>query len=133
MAVFLSVDDEHKYVLTQFVGAVNDTVLFRSHERLRKWLADHGRHSGIADFSQVTSCEVTAQGVAMLASDAPLISESYLRIVVAPQDEVFGMARMYEMLGGATRSNRVHIVRTYEEARHLIGIGLLSFEPLLDW
>lgn len=133
MGVFLSVDGEHRFLLTQFVGTVNDTVLFSSHEKLRQWLSAHGDHSGIVDFSQVTSCEVTAKAVATVACDAPLIPESCLRIIVAPQDVTFGMTRMWEMLGGATSSNKVHIVRTYDEACQMAGMELLRFEPLLDW
>lgn len=133
MAVFLKVDEKHRFFLAQFVGTVDDALLLSTYERLQKWLAKHGNYSGIADFSETESFEVTAHGVESLVAIAPLIPEGCQRIVIAPQDEAFGMSRMYQILRSVTRSYRMQICRSHEEACRLAGTEQFNFEPFLDW
>jgi hypothetical protein len=80
----------------------------------------------------VDSFAVTAQGVNRLAADTPLVPDQYRRIVVAPQDEIYGMTRMFEMLGSGTR-DRVDVVRTMAEACRQVGVDGLTLRPLMDW
>jgi hypothetical protein len=95
-------------------------------------MENHGSISSITDFSEVTSFDVTAQGVNLLAANSPMVPDGYLRVVVAPQDEAYGMSRMFEMVGSLTR-NRVDIVRTMEEAYVLAGIKKPDCCPILNW
>jgi hypothetical protein len=130
MGVFLSFDEADRILLVRFEGTVSDDVLLDRFRLVRQWVAAHGYCSSISDFTSVTSFEVTALAVNQLAADAPLVPDEFLRIVVAPQDEVYGMARMFEVLGSSTR-NKVHIVRTLEEAYLIAGIGEPGFYPLM--
>jgi hypothetical protein len=132
MGTFLSLDELQGVLFIRFEGVVTDRVLLERYETVREWIAGHGFYSSISDFRQTDSCEVTAHGVTQLAANAPLVPDDYLRIVVAPQDEVFGMTRMFEMLGSATR-NRVHVVRSLAEAYLLAGIERLDLHPILEW
>ncbi len=131
MVAFLSFDELHRVILIKFAGTLTDEVLLSHFKLVREWLTVHGHHSNITDFSDVTSFEVTAQAVSQLAAGAPLVPDDYLRVVIAPQDEVFGMVRMFEMLGSGTR-DRVHIVRTVAEAYELTGIESPGFRPVLN-
>jgi hypothetical protein len=121
MRAFLSFDELNRILHIGFNGIVTDDVLFRCYEQVREWIAFHGHCSSISDFTDVTSFEVTALAVSQLAAGKPLVPDDFLRIVVAPQDEVYGMARMFEVLGSPTR-DKLHIVRTLEEAYRLAGI-----------
>jgi hypothetical protein len=132
MGVFLSFDEAQQILYIRFEGLVTDSVLLSRYQQVREWIADNGQHSSVTDFSDVTSFEVTSQGVDQLASNSPLVSDDFLRIVVAPQDVIFGMARMFEMLGSSTR-DKVYVVRTMAEAYRLLGKQSLDLHPLLEW
>jgi len=132
MGVFLSFDELHRVLYIRFEGIVTDDVLLSRFDQVRAWIAGNGRFSSITDFTGVDSFRVTASGVSQLAANPPLVPDSFLRIVVAPQDEIFGMTRMFEMLGSATR-NRVDVVRTMAEAFQVAGVQSLDLHPVLDW
>lgn len=86
--------------------------------------------SGITDFTGVTAFEVTPQTVRELASMRPAIpDQDLLRVIVASSPDVYGMARMFESHGEATRPN-LHVVRTYKEALVIVGVIEPEFEPI---
>jgi len=132
MGTFLSFNEPHGVLLVQFHGVVTDEVLLERFEVVRAWFGSHGHHSSISDFSEVSSFEVTSKAVTQLAAHKPLVPDGFLRIVVAPQDEAFGMTRMFEALGSKTR-NQVYVVRTHAEAYRLIGVESLEFQSVLEW
>jgi hypothetical protein len=86
--------------------------------------------AGIVDLSAVTSFEVSPQTIRRLAKSEPAMPEpSRLRVIVAISSHVFGMARMFEFEGEATRPN-LHVVRTVDEAWAILGIHEPRFEPM---
>lgn len=130
MGDFLRIDAEKQILLIHFEGVVTDESLLDGYRRVRKYFIEHGHCGNISDFTGVTSFEVTARAIRSLASNTPLVPESFVRILVAPKDEVYGMARMFEM-AGSMMGNRVDIVRSLGEAYQLAGIdgrGLQKIE-----
>ena len=86
--------------------------------------------AGLTDFTAADSVEVSPKTIRQLASLPPLLTEiSRVRCIVAPTDKVFGLARMFELQGGYTRSN-LHVVRTIKEALAVLGVPEPKFEPL---
>jgi len=86
--------------------------------------------SGITDMTGITAFEVTSQTVRELAGMRPAIpDQDLLRVIVASSPEVFGMARMFESHGEATRPN-LHVVRTCKEALAIVGVLEPKFEPI---
>jgi hypothetical protein len=132
MTVFLSSDEGRRIVYIRFQGAIGDDEAVSYYRRLAAWFIAHGYRSNITDFSAVTSFTVTTQTVNKLAANTPLVPNGFHRIMVAPQDSVFGCARMYEMLGSGTRDT-VHVVRTMAEACQLLGVESLDLEPVTEW
>jgi hypothetical protein len=132
MGILLSLDELHRVLYIRFEGVVTDDVLLKSYDRVREWVSSHGPASSITDFTEIASFEVTANGVSQLAANSPLVPDNFLRIVVAPQDEVFGMTRMFGMLGSGTR-NEVHVVRLLADAYQLAGVESPEFHPILYW
>jgi hypothetical protein len=132
MGVFLSLDESNQVLFIRFEGVVTDDVFLDRYQIVREWIAAHGFISNISDFTEVISFQVTAQAIGQLAAHSPLVPDGFQRIVVAPQDQVFGMTRMFEMLGSPTR-DKVHIVRTVTEAFILLGIEAPNLCPLLEW
>jgi hypothetical protein len=87
--------------------------------------------AGIMDLTAVTSFEVSPQTIRELAAMRPVLpDDQLLRVIVAPSPDVYGMARMFETHGEATRPN-LHVVRAYKEALVIVGVQQPKFE-LLD-
>jgi hypothetical protein len=87
--------------------------------------------SGITDMTGVTVFEATSQTVRELAGMRPAIPDTdLLRVIVASSPDIFGMARMFESHGEATRPN-LHVVRTRKEALAIVGVLEPKFE-LID-
>lgn len=129
MGFILSFDATQKVLFIQIVGDVTDDIVLDGYQKTREWIAVHGQCSQISDYSSATSVKLTAEAIRKLASLPPLVSDQFLRIVVAPQDSVFGMARMFGAYGGQTRS-RVDVVRTLREASELLGVTSLDLQPV---
>lgn len=86
--------------------------------------------AGVVDLTEVTSLEVSAQTIEQLAKSTPVLRDPNLRrVIIAPSPGIYGMMRMFEMLGAGTRSN-LHVVRTEREAWAILGVQNPRFEPL---
>ena len=86
--------------------------------------------AGVADFSAVTSFDVSVERIRMLARMAPaMLQTSRPRVIVAPSNHIYGMMRVSESDGKARRPN-LHVVRTLEEAWAILGVRNPQFEPL---
>jgi hypothetical protein len=132
MGAFLSLDEAHRILTIRFEGIVTDDVLLHRYQQVRQWVAVHGYFPSISDFSDVASFEVTPVGVRELAAQSPLVPDGFLRVVVAPQDEVYGMTRMFEILGSETR-NSVYVFHSLAEAYQLMGVESLNPSPIINW
>ena len=86
--------------------------------------------SGVVDMSGITSFEASPQTVRDLAAMTPIIPDlDLLRVIVAPAPDIFGMARIFESHGEATRPN-LHVVRSYKDALVIVGVQNPQFEPV---
>jgi hypothetical protein len=86
--------------------------------------------SGITDLTGVTAFEASSQTIRELAGTRPVIpNPDLLRVIVASSPDVYGLARMFESHGEATRPN-LHVVRTCKEALAIIGVVEPKFEPI---
>jgi hypothetical protein len=132
MSALLSSDETHGILHISFQGPIGDEDAIKLYTRIAAWFATHGYRSNITDFTGVTSFTVSARTVTALAAKVPLVPNGFQRIMVAPQDTVFGSARMYEMLGSGTRDN-VQVVRTLGEACKLLQVESLDLKPIDKW
>ena len=87
-----------------------------------KYLALTKPGGGLLDFSMVTSFDVTPAIIQHLTNLAPVLTNQALpKVLVAPVPAVFGMMRMFEILGDRTRPN-LHVVGSEEEAWAILGV-----------
>ena len=84
---------------------------------------------GIIDFSGATTFDVSNETIRRLANLPPVFGGTSPGIIVASQDILFGMARMFSILGERTRPN-MQVVRTIEEAYEILGITAPQFSLL---
>lgn len=91
----------------------------------RRFVAAHGDCSAIADFSNVEHVDVDLTYWRSLG-EVSRVMRNTKRVLVAPQDTVFGMIRMYG-LRQANRGDEPMVVRTLQEAYDLLGIKTPDF------
>jgi hypothetical protein len=119
-----------------FRARFEGTVTF---ETLRKFIGDtsnfvlergHGSLIGIVDFGDVTTFDLSPQDVRELAILPPAIQDrEALRFIIAPSPAIFGLARMFELLGQETRPN-LHVVRSPKEVWVILGFEEPAFETV---
>jgi hypothetical protein len=128
MASYFDFDIKNKIIRCRVEGIVTDRSL-REHYRM---IAQHGAerptYSGILDMSGVVSFNVSAATVRQLAQLPPAIPDPNIpRVIVAGSNQMFGLARMFEIQGSDTRPN-LHVVRTEKEALAILGVTAPDFK-----
>jgi len=86
---------------------------------------------GIMDFSDVRNFELSPLDIREIASRPPVIRDrEALRFIIAPSALIYGLARMFELLGQETRPN-LHVVRSAKEVWVILGMEEPEFEPVV--
>jgi len=122
-------DATNRVVCWRLQGEVTEDFLVESVRLVADILAHTSPKSGIIDFSLVTSFRVSADLIQRVADSEPVFPASLPRVIVAPADHVYGMARMFAVLSQDTRSN-TRVVRTMEEAYQLLHIKEPEFKAM---
>ncbi len=130
MACYFDFDPTNRILRCRLDGSVTDEILAAFYQALTEQIARIDPRSAIADFSAVTSFTVSTQTVRGLARSEPAMPDaSRVRVVVAPPDDIYGIARAFQLAGEHTRPN-LHIVRTLKEAWAVLGVQDPHFKPL---
>lgn len=122
-------DPVNKVVCWRLQGEVTEDLFAESLRLVADILAETNPKSGIVDFSQVTKFQISTETINRVASSKPVFSAELPRIIVAPADHVYGIARMFAVLSSDTRKN-VEPVRTMDEAYKLLGIKDPEFREM---
>jgi hypothetical protein len=86
--------------------------------------------AAIADFSAVTSLNFGPQTLLDLAKFPPVLPDpNQPRVILAPSEEVFGSARIFQYNIEQTRRN-VHVVHKLGEACAILGVQQLEFKAI---
>jgi hypothetical protein len=88
--------------------------------------------SAITDFSPVTSFEASSETIQKLARSAPVMTDdSAPRFIVAPSAHMFGMARMFQLVGEHRRA-ALRVVRSTQEVYAALGVKEPCYEPISE-
>ena len=130
MAFRFEFDPTNKILLMRFEGLVTDESLAEFYAALRNYSTATDARAAILDFSFATEHAESAEFVHELASREPAVQDpTRPRFVVVPSTVGFGLARMFQIVGGPTRP-LLQIVRTVDEALATLGVRSPHFEPL---
>ena len=129
MGFMMSFDARNNLLRMTLEGRVTDAILSDSYATAAKYVAANPPCRGIWNFSDVTQFEVSTDTIQGLARSSPIILSGHMRVIVAPQDHLYGMARMFQILGQETRSD-LHVVRTMDEAYRLLQVESPEFGPV---
>lgn len=129
MGFVMDFDARNNILRVTLKGRVTDAILFEAYATVARYAASHPPCRGITDFSEVTEFEVSSTAIKQLAASSPAIPTGYMCVCVAPLDFIFGMVRMFQILGEDTRPD-LRIVRTMDEAHRLLGVESPNFTPV---
>ena len=124
MGFVFDFDPTHQILRSTFSGRVTDEDLL-NHQRVGLLLVTSlDPRFAIIDLSGADPFEVTSDGMRKLAKLPPAMPKvDRPRVVIAPSDYTFGMARIFEIEGEATRPN-LHVVRSAKEAFAILGVEM---------
>jgi hypothetical protein len=122
-------DSRNGILRCRLEGAVTDESLKECYKVAVKCAALTNPRVGIADFSDVTSVDVSAQTVRDLAQRPPAMPGSRPRFLVAPSACLYGLARMFQQCGSEERLE-VHVVRSVDELYTFLRVREPQFEPV---
>jgi|SRR5208337_2570638 len=129
MAFVLEFDARNGILRVRLEGRVTDAILLDCYGTTAKYVASHPPCRGIVDVSAVTKFDVSSTAIRQLTKIPPAFPAASMRIFVAPQPHVFGMARMFQMLSEESRPH-LHIVHTLDEAYSLLEVEAPEFSPV---
>ena len=110
-------------------GNLTDESLLRGDAEGRRLLAARPPCRGIQDLSKVTKVDASSGTIQRIASQPPAYGPGQTVVFVAPKDVVFGLSRMFVIVGEPSRPS-AYVVRTLEEAYHLLEVDSPHFSPL---
>jgi hypothetical protein len=113
-----------------FEGVLDDAALRHAYRELKRYVRATEPAAGIWDMSGVTAFEATSETVRNLGRSQPALPDPALaRFIVAPNDHIFGMARMFQGIGEVTRPE-LYVVRSLQEVYERLGIAPPGYEPV---
>jgi hypothetical protein len=124
-------DPVNRVLLARVEGRLTETVLSEYSAAIRKYALQTDALAGIFDFSLVTNVEVSSNFIRDLAGQAPSFPNAMNRprIIVAPQKHIFGLSRMFQIMGEETRP-LLQVVHTIEKAFSELDVKEARFQPL---
>jgi hypothetical protein len=130
MALRFAFDRVNKILLLRREGRLTDELMAESQEAIRKYWAATDPSSGIDDFSEVTEFALSTEFIRQLVDQQQAGDATrHTRVIVAPAPVVFGVARMFQILGERKRPD-LQVVHTLDEAFAALGVQAPHFEPL---
>lgn len=129
MDIVVDFDRKNNILRGTLQGPMTGAILLELYATGVKYMASHPPCRGILDFSKVTSFEVNSDAIRQVAAAPPAFPAGYMRVLVIPQIFIYGLARMFQILGESTRPE-LQVVRTLDEAYRLLGVEFPEFFPL---
>jgi len=110
-------------------GNVTDESLLKGDADGRRLLAARPPCRGIQDFSGITRVDASNETIRKVASMPPAYGVGQAVVFVAPRDLIYGLSRMFVMVGEKSRP-KAYVVRTMQEAYRLLEVDSPQFSPI---
>ena len=121
-------DAEHMVLALRVTGAFTDDVMKACYAAIAGQIGRREIRAALLDLSAAGEFDLSAQAVRGLAKLAPLLPDPLPKYIVATQDHVFGMARMFQITSQGR--DALYVVRSRQDAYSALGIGTPRFERL---
>jgi hypothetical protein len=117
----LTIDVARRLVIHTFSGVLSDEDISDLPSKVRAHPDFDPTFFELLDFSGVTAGTVSTAAISAAAQRKTSFIPTARRVIIAPQDHIFGLARMGQAFAERTRPS-VSVVRTMAEARKVLGI-----------
>jgi hypothetical protein len=115
MPCTLTIDRKAGVVYSLYHGEVGEKDVAEQVARMRTHRDFRPSMCEIVDLTNVTMIDVDTDGVHRLATRMSPFAAAAKRVIVAPEDLAFGLARMFQQIGEKQRTN-LRVVRTLRQA-----------------
>ena len=122
-------DAENKILLVVVEGDVQTSDLRTFMEDLRTRVNQLHPAAGITDFSAITAFSASADIVRAAAALPAPYPDDTPRFIIAPEDYLFGIARMFELVADRPHA-KLKVLRSRKQALAILGVQNPSFEKL---
>ena len=132
MAFSFDFDPIHQIFRSTFSGKVGDEDLLNHQRMAAPLITSLDPRFAIINLSAANPFEATPEGVRALAKLPPVMPKmDRPRVVIAPTDYKFGIARIFEIEGETSRPS-LHVVRSEREAWAILGVEMkeVQFRPI---
>ncbi|HWR36788.1 MAG TPA: hypothetical protein VN622_13040 [Clostridia bacterium] len=126
MGYLLEFDSSNKILRVTVDGELTDQGASDLYNSVREFLASEKVCGGILDLSPVTVLAVSSETVRRMAKNPRLFQGAQIRVIVAPRDLDYGLARMFQISRSEVH-NGLHVVHTLNEAYKIHGLRSPSF------
>jgi len=113
-----------------YIGQISDELIRKAYKATPEAVLKTNPRGMIIDLSEVTAFDVSSQTIHELAAYQPTVKNPLVpRIIVAPTPYLFGMSRMFQLLGEHTRP-MLQVVSSTNEAYAQLDVVKPKFGPL---
>ena len=120
MPVQVSVDPKSRLATRTYSGVVTSEDLLESIHQYATIPGFEPTFNELMDFREVESVAAPIEDIHRCAHTPVPFDNSCKRVILASKQIIYGLARMYQILGEDAHPN-IEVVRTVEEANRLLG------------
>ena len=125
----VEVEVNRRILLLSFQNDLTESSFMAGFFTAAAFARTHPVEGVITDLSEVEKFVVSGDRVRGFVDSYPPIAPSKLRAVVAPRDDAYGIARMFQSYRQSTDTG-LQVFRTMDEALKLMGLDSPVFEPI---
>ena len=124
-------DETHRILLGRFEGRLTEEAGMEFYGAIRKHGIATDARAGIWDFTEATESPVRSELIRQVARQDPAMPDALNRpcFIVAPNRHLFGLSRMFQMVGEDQRP-LLQVVRSMDEALRALGVQSPQFKSL---
>ena len=119
--VHFEYDPTHKVFAVRAVGEMDDAIFKACYEMVGRLVQGMEVRAALFDLTHVRRFNVSAATIRHVSTLSPVLPDPTPRYVIASQDHIYGMARMFQIVSTRGRDN-LRVVRTQKDAFEALGL-----------
>ena len=123
---YIEYDAGSRVLAVRVTGPFTDTAMRRCYDAVADAVGRREVRAAFLDLSAAGEFNLSADAVRGMSKLAPLVPDPLPKFIVATEDHVFGMARMFQITSRGRDS--LQIVRTPQEVYSSLGLKTPAFE-----
>ena len=121
-------DAAHMVLAIRVTGVFTDEIMKACYQAMAGQIGVREIRAAFLDLSAAGAVDVSADAVRGMSKLAPLLPDPIPKYIVATEDHIFGMARMFQITSRGR--DTLQIVRSRQDVYTSLGLDTLRFERL---